>query len=72
MLGFGSLVLAGGRDTVITAIAGGLEHLAVHPDDRERLEADATMIPTAVEEFLRFLSPLAMIGRTAVAPCSKS
>jgi cytochrome P450/CYTH domain-containing protein len=64
LLGYGYLVLAGGRDTVIASIAGALWHLAHHPDEVARLRADPTTIPTAVEEFLRYLSPLAHIGRT--------
>lgn len=65
ILGFGYLVLAGGRDTVITAIVGALAHLAGAPGDRNRLRSHPAEIPTAVEEFLRYLSPLALIGRTA-------
>ena len=34
MLGYGYLVLAGGRDTVIVAIVGALWHLATHPEGR--------------------------------------
>lgn len=64
LLGYGYLVLAGGRDTVIASIAGALWHLATHPDAAEALRADPAAIPTAVEEYLRFLSPLAHIGRT--------
>lgn len=65
ILGFGYLVLAGGRDTVIAAIAGALGHLTVHPDDRARLRSDATLLGGAIDELLRFFSPLPMIGRTA-------
>jgi cytochrome P450 len=64
LLGYGYLVLAGGRDTVIGAISGAIWHLAAHPDVRGRLAADPDLIPDAVEEYLRYLSPLASIGRT--------
>jgi cytochrome P450 len=64
LLGYGYLVLAGGRDTVIASIAGGLWHLATHPAELAALRADPAAIPTAVEELLRYLSPLAHIGRT--------
>ncbi len=64
MLGYGYLVLAGGRDTVILAIVGALWHLAAHPDARHRLHEHPDAIPAAVEEYLRFFSPLAFIGRT--------
>jgi cytochrome P450 len=64
LLGYGYLVLAGGRDTVIASIAGALWHLGRHPADLAALRADPGRIPTAIEEFLRHLSPLAHIGRT--------
>lgn len=64
LLGYGYLVLAGGRDTVIASIAGGLWHLATHPAELAALRADPTTVPAAVEELLRYLSPLAHIGRT--------
>lgn len=67
MLGIGSLVLAGGRDTVINAIVGALWFLATHEAERQQLRADPSLIPAAVEEFLRYFSPLPFIGRTAVA-----
>ncbi len=67
MLGYGYLVLAGGRDTVIASIAGALRHLATDPGAATTLRADVTLIPTAVEEYLRVLSPLAHIGRTVAA-----
>lgn len=67
LLGYGYLVLAGGRDTVIASIAGALWHLAHHPGDLAALRSDPGGIPTAVEEFLRYLSPLAHIGRTVAA-----
>lgn len=65
LLGYGYLVLAGGRDTVIASICGALGHLATRPEARRWLRDDATRIPVAVEEFLRFFSPLGTIARTA-------
>lgn len=67
LLGYGYLVLAGGRDTVIGAITGSLWHLAGHPAVRSRLAAEPDLVPVAVEEYLRYLSPLAAIGRTVTA-----
>lgn len=64
LLGYGYLVLAGGRDTVINAIVGATWFLATHPDERRRLADDPAAVPAAVEEFLRYFSPLAFIGRT--------
>ncbi len=68
ILGYGYLVLAGGRDTVIGAITNSLWYLASHPEAQERLRAHPDEIPLAVEEFLRYFSPLAHIGRTVAAP----
>lgn len=66
MLGYGYLVLAGGRDTVISAIAGALWYLATHDDDRRALAAEPGRVPVAIEELLRYVSPLGYIGRTVV------
>jgi cytochrome P450 len=64
LLGFGYLVLAGGRDTVIASIAGALWHLATHPEAIAALRDDPAGVTTAVEEYLRYITPLAHIGRT--------
>jgi len=37
-----------------------LWHLATHPEDRKRLVAEPELLPTAVEEFLRFYGPVTM------------
>lgn len=64
-LGIGNLILAGGRDTVINLLAGAMWHLAGAPADADALRADPDRIPAAVEELLRFLSPLPAIERVA-------
>jgi cytochrome P450 len=43
-----------------SAIGSSLWHLAAHPDDQARLRADPALLPSAVEEFLRFYSPVTM------------
>jgi len=65
MLGFANLVFAGGRATVIDSISGTMRYLGEHPADMRRLVEDQNLIPQALEEFLRYFSPLAHIGRTA-------
>lgn len=62
-LGFAHLVFAGGRDTVIRLIAGGLAHLAQVPESLARLKADPALAVTATEELVRLLSPLPFLGR---------
>lgn len=57
MLGYGYLILAGGRDTVIHAISGALRHLASHPDAMTALRDDPEAIHLAVEEGPATLRP---------------
>ena len=63
MLGFGNLVFAGGRDTVIHSITNSLHHLAEHPDALGRLRSGPDAIRSATEEFFRYFSPITHIGR---------
>lgn len=65
MFGMGNLILAGGRDTVIGLIAGAIWHLAGEGQERARLARDPVRIPAAIEELLRFLSPLPRMERKA-------
>ena len=65
MLGLGNLILAGGRDTVITLISGAVWQLAGDEAGRARLARNPGGIPAAVEEMLRFLSPLPRMERQA-------
>jgi cytochrome P450 len=63
---FVQLVTAG-QDTTATLIAGGLLALLQHPDQLARLRGDASLIPAAVEEMLRYANPLHYFRRTATA-----
>jgi cytochrome P450 len=47
------LLFMAGLDTVTCQLMWSLHHLATHPDDRRRLVEDPSLIPSAVEEFLR-------------------
>lgn len=58
-------LVAGGLDTTTSLVGWGLHHLGVREDDRARLLADPSLIPSAVEEFLRFYSPSESLTRTA-------
>jgi cytochrome P450 len=60
LLGTLRLLLIAGIDTTWSAIGACLWHLARHPADRRRLAAEPTLIPTAVEEFLRAYAPVTM------------
>jgi cytochrome P450 len=59
-----TLLLLGGLDTTTSAIAMAFYHLADHPEDRKRLLAEAELLDTAVEEFVRVATPVQGLGRT--------
>jgi cytochrome P450 len=63
--GLASLVLAGGRDTVVKLLAGAMWHLAQHPEARAVLAADPSRLPAAIDEWLRWISPLPRMPRIA-------
>jgi len=48
---------------VVNLLSGAIWWLAAHPDERGRLAADPTLVPTAIEEFLRYLSPAPELDR---------
>ncbi|HVN84239.1 MAG TPA: cytochrome P450 [Candidatus Binatia bacterium] len=59
------LILIGGDETTRHVISGGMYQLLTHPDQRRTLAADPTKIPTAVEEMLRWVTPIQNMARTA-------
>jgi cytochrome P450 len=67
------LLLIAGIDTTWSAIGSSLWHLAKTPADRARLVADPSLIPVAIEEFLRAYSPVTMarevMKETTVSGC---
>ncbi|MGH8925285.1 MAG: cytochrome P450 [Acidimicrobiia bacterium] len=63
IIGYGYLLFAGGRDTVVGVLSSSIWYLAHNEDDRRRLVAQPDLIPSAVEEFLRLMTPLHFIGR---------
>ncbi len=61
--GFANVTFAGGRDTVINTISGIFAYLAEHPETLQQLKQDRSLILPAVEEFVRYVSPLTAIAR---------
>ncbi len=60
------LILIGGDETTRHVISGGVEELLAHPDQVAQLAADpAALMPGAVEEMLRWVSPIKNMARTA-------
>ena len=62
---FFNLLFSAGAETTRNAVAGGLLALAQHPDQRARLRDDPELLPTAVEEIIRWTSPSPSKRRTA-------
>jgi cytochrome P450 len=52
--GFFRLILAAGHDTTKNLLSNGLLALIEHPAERRRLLAEPSLIPSAVEEMLRY------------------
>ncbi len=59
------LILIGGDETTRHVISGGMYELLNHPDQLRALAADRAMLPDAVEEMLRWVTPIKNMARTA-------
>ena len=60
-------LLVAGNETTRNSISGALVALAQHPEQLDRLAADGALLPSAVEEVLRWTTPVTSFLRTAVA-----
>jgi amino acid adenylation domain-containing protein len=63
------ITMVGGQETTTNLIGNGVLTLLRHPDQMERLRGDLTLIPSAVEEMLRFESPSQHTARLAPEDC---
>jgi cytochrome P450 len=63
ILGYLTLIAGAGNETTTRLIAWTGKVLAEHPDQRAELAADASLIPGAIEELLRFEPPSPVQGR---------
>jgi cytochrome P450 len=59
------LLLNAGGDTTRNLVAGGVCVLMENPEEQARLTVDPSLLPTAVEEMLRYVSPVITFLRTA-------
>ena len=62
------LLVFGGNETTRSAISGGMLAFSQYPEQWTRLKTDPDLVPNAVEEILRFVSPVANMRRTVTAP----
>jgi cytochrome P450 len=59
------LLIIGGQETTRNATSGGVLALIRNPAQRQKLHNDLTMLPRAIEEFLRWTTPVTHVLRTA-------
>lgn len=59
------LLLSAGNETTTSLLANGLLALLQNPDQMALLRADPSLIPDAIDEFLRFDPPVQFLGRLA-------
>ncbi|WP_343330829.1 cytochrome P450 [Polaribacter staleyi] len=57
------LTFAGGRDTVINAVTNSIAYFSEHPKSLAALKENPAMINNAVEELVRYFTPLTQMGR---------
>jgi cytochrome P450 len=65
---FFQLLVFAGNETTRTAISNGLLAFMEHPDQLVRLHGHPSLIPNAVEEVIRWATPVLHMRRTAVRP----
>lgn len=65
--GYLFLLIAAGNDTTRNAIAAGVAALIEHPEQRDLLCANPELLPSAIEEILRWTSPVGNFLRTATS-----
>ncbi|WP_289009756.1 cytochrome P450 [uncultured Thermomonospora sp.] len=59
------LLMVAGNETTRNLISGGVAALAAEPEQWRALKADPDLLPSAVEEMIRYVSPVLSMRRTA-------
>jgi cytochrome P450 family 142 subfamily A polypeptide 1 len=65
VLSEGLLLIDGGAETTRTVITGAVLALIEHPEQYRRVLDDPSLLPLAVEEFIRWVTPILNMRRTA-------
>lgn len=69
VFGYFNIVATAGHDTTSYSLTGGMLALLQNPEQLALLRADPSMMPGAVEEILRWTTPVKHFCRTAVEDC---
>jgi len=69
LLSLSSLLLVAGHETTSNLIGSAVISLLRHPAERKRLQDDMGLLGTAIDEFLRFESPIQLTDRCAIEDC---
>jgi cytochrome P450 len=67
LVSYCELLVEAGNETTRNAVSGGLLAFSEHRDEWEKLRANPELLPDAVEEILRWASPISHFTRTATA-----
>jgi cytochrome P450 len=60
------LLIIAGNETTRNALSGGIQALCENPEQLDRLRRDPSLLPQAIEEILRWVSPVMQFRRTAM------
>jgi cytochrome P450 family 142 subfamily A polypeptide 1 len=64
LLMFLTLLVVAGNETTRNALSGGMQALSRFPDEKKRLIEDPSLMETAVDEIIRYVSPVLSFSRT--------
>ena len=68
LVGTAVLLLMAGHEATVNVVGNGVLALLTHRAEWKRLVDDPSLLPTAVEELIRYDAPLQLFERTATAP----
>ncbi len=69
LLALASLLLVAGHETTSNLIGSAVHLLLRFPDERKRLQDDLSLLPSAIDECLRYESPIQLTDRAVVEDC---
>ena len=69
LLAYCEVLVEAGNETTRNAIAGGLLAFCEHPDEWKQLRGRPELLSDAVEEIVRWVSPISYFTRTATEDC---